>query len=65
MAVKLIRLYPHPDLADRGGIPAAGEFYTAEDARRLVGAGLAVRQAPRAVASSSTRRTPARPVKEG
>lgn len=44
MPAKLVKLYPHPDRRD--GIPREGEWFTAEDARRLVGNGSAVRQAP-------------------
>jgi hypothetical protein len=66
-----VKLYPHPDLADRGGIPIAGEYFSSEDAKRLVGQGLAVRTPPskpeaskRATAAKRSK-TPARPAKEG
>lgn len=61
-----VKLYPHPDLVARGGIPVAGEYFSAEDARRLVGQGLATRQAPSKTPTTTKRsKTPARPVKEG
>lgn len=72
-----VKLYPHPDLVARGGIPVAGEYFSAEDARRLVGQGLATRQAPSPIphfagggrvskpATTKRSKTPARPVKEG
>lgn len=60
------RIYPHPDLGDKAGIPVAGEIYTEEDAKRLVGAGLAVRRPPAKTAPRPKRsKTPAPPVKEG
>lgn len=60
-----VKLYPHPDLAARGGIPLAGEYFSAEDAKRLVGQGLATRQAPSKPTTTKRSKTPARPVKEG
>lgn len=70
MATKNVKLYPHPDLAARGGIPVTGEWFTTADAARLVGQGLAVRQAPGRRAPHGCNRPPttnrpARPAREG
>lgn len=60
-----VKLYRTPD-STGVGIPAEGEFFSAEDAKRLVGQGLASRSKPSKPAATPKRsKTPARPVKEG
>lgn len=54
-----VKLYPHPDLAARGGIPVEGETFEAADADRLVGQGLAVRR-PRRLPNESRAKRRAR-----
>jgi len=54
------RIYPHPDA--RTGIPVEGEIYSAEDAKRLIGQGIATRRPPVAKPSrdrGSAKRKPA------
>jgi hypothetical protein len=64
-----VKLYPHPDAEGRVGIPVAGEWYSAEDARRLVGQGIATRTAPARPRSkpkaATIAKAPAVPAKEG
>ena len=63
------RLYPpaDPEKARGVGIPRAGEVFDSEDAKRLVGAGLASRQDPkrRAAPAPKTSRAAARDTREG
>ena len=69
-----VRLYPphDPETAAKVGIPRSGELYSADDARRLVGGGLAARrprppaEAPRSRGRGSAERKPVvKPAREG
>lgn len=61
--MKTTKLYPpdDPETAAKVGIPRQGERFTEDDARRLVGAGLARRKAP----AKPKTKAPAKPAVEG
>lgn len=64
-----VRLYADPAATGRVGIPVDGELFDAEDAKRLVGQGIATRTRPgKASKPATVKRSaakPASPAKEG
>lgn len=62
---KLVRLYRHPDAGNTVGIPIDGELYEADAAKRLIGQGIATREAPPRLKRKPKTTPPAEPAAEG